>query len=181
VAADTLVEVSLASGSEKMWAYRWSTSEIFALVVARHSPPGVETCLAGPGFAAWLQVVSRFSITGTPAAPVASDSPDWLDLRLKDSGGLDPIEVRVHLPTGTGASPIVSVNEKQFSDIRLQRFRPCVPVWMRRLGLKMTSHGGVRPTSKWSRRALSLARGSCGALARRLSQKGYGAQLNGVE
>jgi hypothetical protein len=114
VAADTLVEVSLASASEKMWAYRWSRSEKFALVVARHSPPAVETCTAGPGFRAWLQVVSRFSITGTPAAPVTSDSPDWLDLRLKDSGALDPIEVHVYLPSGTGDSPIVSVNGKQF-------------------------------------------------------------------
>ena len=114
VAPEGVSEVSLSSKGQRMWAYKWATSESFSLVFAYRSPPHVETCMAGSRFRSWLRTVSRLHITGTPRAPIDRASPDWVDLRIADSSALKPIDVLIYLPPVDREAPVVMVDGAQF-------------------------------------------------------------------
>src|SRR5688572_25293408 len=99
-------EVVFTGPDHKLFAYRWSPAGTFQIVVATRGRAEIERCAAGDGFQRWLTAIARMPVQRDVDRPFDTRGAEWADLRLRDTTGLEPIDVRLRVPR-EGDEPVV--------------------------------------------------------------------------
>jgi hypothetical protein len=115
IAPETVREVVLSTPDRKLYAYRWAPDDTFHIVVATRGSAEAEQCIAGEGFARWLAAASRMPIGKKLDRQVDSASGEWTDLQLRDASQLEPIAVRLHIPSAPGEPAVIQFGADQYS------------------------------------------------------------------
>jgi hypothetical protein len=113
VSPDTVTEVLLSTGLYKLFAFRWSPGDRFQLVVSLKGK-AVEQCQAGPPFENWLKAVTRMPVVRQIDRPFDAESQNWGNLRLRDNTRLEPVEVRLRIPSAGSEPAVIEVGTRQF-------------------------------------------------------------------
>jgi hypothetical protein len=113
VAPESVNEVLFTSGAVKLFAYRWKPEDPFHIFVSsRTGPP--QQCTGGGQFQEWLKAVSRLPVLRETDQRFEPGSPEWGDLRLRDNTQLEPIDVRLRLPSSDREPVVIQVDDRQF-------------------------------------------------------------------
>ena len=107
-------EILFSSRERKMLAFRRTPGAPFELLFVNAGDAGVERCAAGDGFQRWLTAVSSLPIARRLDPPVDARASGWADLRLRDSTGMEPIDVRLRIPPADQDSVVVRVDAQQY-------------------------------------------------------------------
>jgi hypothetical protein len=107
VAPETVTEVLFSSPDRKLYAYRWSPQGTFEVMIA--SPDGrLDHCVAGSSFLSWLHSIAHMSpLDGTTTPSTSEMYSERIDIVLRDESDLDPVHVRLLVPS-TGSEPAVA-------------------------------------------------------------------------
>lgn len=115
VAPETVREVIISSPGYKLYAYRWTPDDAFHVLIATRGRSEVEQCTAGEGFSRWLVAASRMPIAKKLDRRVDSASEEWADLQLRDSSQLDPLDLRLHIPSAPGEPAVIQFGTDQYT------------------------------------------------------------------
>ncbi|HYU09953.1 MAG TPA: hypothetical protein VEK77_11300 [Gemmatimonadales bacterium] len=108
-------EVVLTALDHKLYAYRWSPADPFQIVVATRGRTEIERCVAGDGFQRWLTAVARMPIQHELDSPFDPRGAEWMDLRLRDTTALEPIDVRLRVPSASDEPVVLQSGTRQYA------------------------------------------------------------------
>ncbi len=114
VAPGAVDEVLFSSAEKRMLAFRWTPDSVFQLVFVTRGRFDAERCAAGDGFQRWLTAVSSMPIGRRLERPFDPAGAGWADLRLRDTTRIEPIDVRLRLPSA-GEPVAIQFGAQQYS------------------------------------------------------------------
>jgi hypothetical protein len=114
VSPDGVLEVTLTSATERLYAFRWTPEEAFQIVSARRGQE-IERCRAGDGFGRLLAAVSSLRVTAELPAPAGGTEGEWARLYIADTSGVEPIVVAIRIPPRVELPVLVEVAKRQFT------------------------------------------------------------------
>lgn len=103
----TIREVLVSTSTHRLLAVRDDPNEAFKIVVARRGRNGVEHCLAGPGFARFLEAASSVLVVKTIGAVVETDTKDWVTVETWNAGTDPGWELRLRAPNQHDPRPVL--------------------------------------------------------------------------
>jgi hypothetical protein len=106
--------VLFSSADRRMLAFRWTPDTLFQLVFVARGRPDAERCTAGAGFLRWLTAVSSMPIRRRLERAGDSAGAGWVDLRLRDTTRLEPVDVRLRIPPAEGEPVVIQVGTQQY-------------------------------------------------------------------
>jgi hypothetical protein len=114
IAPESVTELVFRSPARRLYAYRWTKDGPFQLVVAARESAAVEQCAAGPGFARWLRAVASVPVVKEVENRLDPAAADWADIELRDATSLEPIQLRIRVPSANSEPVVVQFESRQF-------------------------------------------------------------------
>ena len=103
--------VAFVAQDMRLYAYRWDHSQPLSIIVLRPDKPGIETCIAGEGFARWFALLTDVRNGGRiEGESPGFDSRDWASLTIGEEWeehGLSATRFVAHIPRGGEDGPVI--------------------------------------------------------------------------
>lgn len=115
ISPDDVSEVVFTAPEHRLYAYRWSPTDTFQIIVATRGRTEVERCAAGAGFQRWLTAVARMPMERKLDRPFEPRGAEWTDLRLRDTSDLEPIDVRLRFPVANDEPVVLQSGAHQYA------------------------------------------------------------------